>query len=104
MFYSNGYRALDALDDDRNGRLEDSELIGISVWIDRDSDGYSDPGEVTPAKQFGIKWIATDWTMRVGESPANLQGLGFHDGRIVPTFDWITSSVSAIETQTEKAN
>ena len=38
LFFSDGYRALDTLDDNRDGRLTGSELSGIAVWFDRNTE------------------------------------------------------------------
>ena len=37
MFWSDGYRALDALDDNRDGELRGNELKGLAAWFDRES-------------------------------------------------------------------
>jgi hypothetical protein len=89
FFFPDGYRVLDALDDDRDGRLRGAELDGIAVWFDRDSDGVSDPGEVTPVQWLGIAALATEATTKVDASPANPCGVELTDGRVLPTWDWV---------------
>lgn len=89
MFFKNGYRALDVLDDNRNGWLEAGELDGLAVWFDRNADGASDPGEVVPVESLGIEAIATRPNGLDGKSPMCTQGLKLQDGRTLPTYDWI---------------
>lgn len=89
MFFKNGYRAMDVLDDNRNGWLEASEMDGLSVWFDRNGNGISEAGEVVPARSLGIKAIATKSNGFDGTSPMCGQGLKLEDGRILPTYDWI---------------
>lgn len=91
MFFRDGYRALDALDDDRNGELAGDELRGLAVWLDRDSDGISDRGEVVPVGKAGIEAISVRALTMVGRSPANPIGLRMCDGRVLPTYDWVTA-------------
>jgi hypothetical protein len=42
LFFPNGYRAMDMLDDNRDGFLTYGEFDGISVWFDRNSNGRSE--------------------------------------------------------------
>jgi hypothetical protein len=93
LLFDNGYRALDALDDNRDGELLGTELKGLAVWFDRNSNGVSDPGEVIPVEQLGIAGIRTNATGIDGGSPCNRDGLRMADGRILPTYDWIARSV-----------
>lgn len=91
LFFANGYRALDSLDDNRDGLLSGEELAGISVWFDRNSNAHADEGEVVPVEQFGVVSLSTQCTGFDGNSPMNAAGLELNDGRIVPTYDWIAS-------------
>lgn len=93
MFWENGYRVLDALDDNRDGKLEGDELCGLALWFDRDSNGISDTGEVVPVARTGIKSISARSTSKIGDSPCNSAGLIMSDGRVLPTYDWVTSPV-----------
>ncbi len=90
LFFEDGYHVLDALDDDRDGNLAGSELTGLAVWFDRDSDGVSNAGEVVPIEKTAIASLATKSTSRQGRSPANEAGLVMSDGRVLPTYDWVT--------------
>ncbi|NOT30437.1 MAG: hypothetical protein HOP15_08320 [Planctomycetes bacterium] len=89
FFFPDGYRVLDALDDDRSGELRGAELMGIAVWFDRDSDGVSDRGEVVSVEALGIVALATEATERIGLSLGNPCGLELADGRVLPTYDWV---------------
>jgi hypothetical protein len=93
MFWNDGYHALDALDDDRDGWLSGSELRGISGWQDRDSNGRSDPGEVVPVTALGVEAVRARATHLDGACPASAGGLRLRDGRLVNTFDWVTEPV-----------
>lgn len=93
LMFDNGYRALDALDDDRDGRLTGDELEGIAVWIDANSNGVSDPGEVRPVTEHRIAALSTRATTTEDGCPANHTGVRFTDARTLPTYDWITASV-----------
>ena len=95
LFFANGYRALDSLDDNRDSTLSGEELAGISVWFDRNSNAQADDGEVIPVGQFGVISLSTQITGFDGNSPMNSAGLELMDGRTVPTYDWITSPAPA---------
>jgi len=92
LFFSNGYRALDLLDDDRDGHLTDGEFNGISVWFDRNSNGQSDADEIVSIESLGISAIATRPNGYDGKSPMHTSGLRLRDGRTLPTYDWIAPS------------
>jgi hypothetical protein len=91
LFFDDGYQALDALDDNRDGHLSGSELIGIAAWSDRNSDGVSGPGEVQPVTTLGVSVISCRATGFAGASPANQAGIEMTDGRLLPTYDWISA-------------
>jgi hypothetical protein len=93
VMFDNGYQALDALDDNRDGELTGGELDGIAVWFDRNGDGVSDPGEVVPVYQLGITGISCRATGREGASPVNLAGVRLSDGTRVASYDWIATPV-----------
>lgn len=91
LFFADGYHALDALDDNRDGRLNGSELNGISVWFDRNSNGRADKGEVTPAEECGVTAIATKACGRNGDSLMNPAGVTLRNGSTVPSYDWVAA-------------
>jgi hypothetical protein len=97
IFWRDGYAALDALDDDRDGRLSGDELRGLAVWIDRNGNGVAEAGEVTPIVSLGVESIDVRWTGRDGESPCNRAGLTMKDGRVLPTFDWVAHPIDAAQ-------
>lgn len=88
VFWSNGFEALRALDDNRDGELTGSELGGLSLWRDANSNGVADDGEVVPVNVHGIAAISVRGSpTRPGliTSPA---GVRFEDGRARPLYDW----------------
>lgn len=93
LFFQNGYRAMDLLDDNRDGFLARGELDGISVWFDRNSNGQSDVNEIVPVESLGITAIATQPDSYDNKSPMHTSGLRLKDGRTLPTYDWIAPSI-----------
>ena len=89
LLFPNGYRAMDVLDDDRDGWLTAGELDGISTWFDRNANGRSDEGEVVPVTRLGIVGIGVRPTGRDGEALMHETGIRLEDGRTVPSYDWI---------------
>jgi hypothetical protein len=90
IFWADGYSALDALDDNRDGELSGEELRGLAVWHDRNGNGVSDEGEVTPIERLPIRALRTRPTGRTGETPFASDGLRTLGGGILPTYDWTT--------------
>jgi hypothetical protein len=91
IFWRDGYHALDALDDNRDGVLSGDELGGLAVWRDANGNGVCEPGEVVPLSALGVVELSVRATERVepGPSPACRQGLRLADGRVLPTYDWV---------------
>ena len=89
IFWRDGYAALDALDDNRDGQLRGDELKGLAVWFDRNGNGVSDPGEVMSVESLGVASISARWTGRDGWSPMNRLGIRMNDGREVASWDWV---------------
>lgn len=88
VFWSDGFEALRALDDDRDGELTGGELGGLALWRDENRNGVSDPGEVLPANVHGIAGLAVRGeTTRTGLITAP-NGIRFDDGRRRPLYDW----------------
>jgi hypothetical protein len=90
--FRNGYEALSLLDDNRDGKLAGGEMQGIAVWIDRNGDAVSQPGEVISLQQAGIREIAAR-----PDAPGHLtasRGITFSNGQSVKSFDWITTPVA----------
>ncbi len=93
LFLPDGYRALDALDDDRNGWLRGDEMVGMAIWRDHNSDGVSDPGELVLIEETDIEAISTRAITTEDGSPANPAGLRLKNGSTLPTYDWIAHSI-----------
>ena len=90
LLFRDGYGALDALDDDRDGVLVGEELAGLALWFDRDGDGASGPGEVHPVGELGIVGLATRASGREGIAPMAERGVFLFDGTTRATYDWTT--------------
>jgi hypothetical protein len=101
LLFPNGYAALDALDDNRDGSLSGSELRGIGVWFDKNGNGHSDPGEVQPVTDFGVQAIRTRSTGSDHGMPMNAQGIVLKNGTVVPTYDWLVSPITRNREQGE---
>ncbi len=93
LFWENGYTVLRALDDDRNGWLEGVELDGLAAWQDSNGNGVSDDGEVRPLSAVGVRRLSAMASGSVDDMPMNDAGLEMTDGRVLPTYDWITGPV-----------
>lgn len=92
MFWENGYRALEALDDNQDGSLTGSELRGLALWHDRDSDGVSDKGEVADLAHWQIVALSTEHVVTASDpdlAAHSKTGVTFGDGHVRPTFDVI---------------
>jgi hypothetical protein len=89
IFNENGFEALALLDDDRDGKLTGSELIGLAVWFDRDGNGISSESEVSPVHELGIVALECSAPSRDDRHLMNPHGVRFSDGRQLPTWDWI---------------
>jgi len=93
MLFRDGYQALNTLDNDRDGQLAGEELLGLALWHDRNSNGISEPGEVTPIEKTVVRSIATTQTDREGIHPRNSAGLTLGNGETRPTWDWIAPEI-----------
>jgi hypothetical protein len=94
MFWADGYQALAALDDDHDGWLSGRELAGIALWFDRNQNGVSETGEVIGIEDAGVDALAVFANGCDGQSPMNSHGARLKDGRLLPTWDWVTFAVS----------
>jgi hypothetical protein len=61
---ANGYQALAALDSNQDGKIDaqDPAYSQLRVWVDSDTDGVSQPGELHTLSQLGIDSISLNWT------------------------------------------
>ena len=89
MFWRDGYQALAALDDNHDGWLSGPELAGVAVWVDRNQNGRSDPGEVISLAEAGIVGISVAGSADALGTLGNAHGIEFCDGRLTPSYDWI---------------
>ncbi len=92
LFCTDGYEALALLDDNGDLSISGSELSGLALWQDLNSDGISDPGEVKPVSEHGIKSLSTTRSRHSSGIPYSTAGVSFEDGSIRPTFDLILKS------------
>lgn len=88
VFWSDGFEALRALDDNRDGELTGGELGGLALWRDENMNGVSDPGEVVPANVHGIAALSTRGTASRPGLITAPNGVRFEDGRTRPLYDW----------------
>lgn len=88
VFWSNGYEALAALDNDGDGELLGQELHGLALWRDANTNGISEPGEVRPLRDWNIVALACHGETVAPHLMANPRGLRLADGRTRPTYDW----------------
>lgn len=90
IFFTNGYQALDSLDDNRDGQLSGGELIGITTWFDKNSNGISEAGEMIDLKTLGVISIGTKPTGETIGMPMHDSGITLNSGEKLITYDWIT--------------
>lgn len=95
LFWSNGYEAMAALDDDGDGQLRGHELRHLAIWRDANEDGISDAPEVRPLSAYRIVALSCDYEPGDGVSVAarSRQGVTFVDGTTRPTYDLILHAV-----------
>ena len=55
LFLNDGYEAMKLLDANADNRLSGIELQGLALWIDRNGDAVSNPGEVQSLDKFEIE-------------------------------------------------
>jgi hypothetical protein len=92
MFWNNGYAALAALDDNRDGILTGNELAGLALWRDANGNGVAEPAEVKPLSVYGIVALSCKWQTLNGEGEQiafSPNGVVFQDGKTRPTFDLV---------------
>ena len=89
LFLDNGYQAMRLLDANGDDRLADGELDGLAIWIDEDSNGVSDPGEVKTLAEFNIVGLDVHAQRHPGGILYNPAGVTFASGQTTSTFDVI---------------
>lgn len=93
LFWENGYQAMAMLDDDRNGYLEENELNGLAVWQDRNQNGVSDEGEVTPIENTEITRFAVHPEINTGKTIYHTNGIQLKNGAWLPSYDWFPDRI-----------
>jgi hypothetical protein len=88
IFWSDGYDALDALDDNGDGALTGVELNGLVLWQDSNGNGISEPGEVRAVSDWGIVRIECHAIRHSTGIQFNPAGVTMIDGETRPTYDW----------------
>jgi hypothetical protein len=96
IFWRDGYDAMSALDDDGDGWLSGSELRGLAVWRDLDSNGVTEAGEVRPLGAWGIVALGCASVVHPEGFPYNPRGVVLSDGSVRPSYDWIATGQPAV--------
>jgi hypothetical protein len=97
-FWNNGYEALRALDDNRDGELRGSELRHLAIWHDANHNGRSERGEVLPLARYGIEALSCRFLKGDGIYTAAWSdaGVRFAGGRTRPTYDVILRTAVSV--------
>ena len=96
LFWRQGYDALRTLDDNGDGRIAGTELAGLSLWHDRNSNAVSERGEVRPVAEWGIVSLSCQYEFDAAhpdEIAFSRRGVTFRDGTSRPTFDLVLHPV-----------
>ena len=74
---ADGYAALRELDTNQDGVLnsKDAAFADLQVWVDANSDGITEAGELKSLASLGIAGISTQATVDLSKNNGNLQGL-----------------------------
>ena len=91
--WSNGYQPLAMLDNNGDGWLVGKELKGLAVWVDANTNGVSEAGEVTTLEKFGVTRVAVNSADHMANTPFNPNGIHLRNGRILPTYDWTPEEI-----------
>jgi hypothetical protein len=95
LFWTNGYDALQSLDDDVDGSIAGAELAGLALWHDRNGNARSEPGEVSSVSDWGIVALSCQYhydARHPDEIAVSTRGVTFRDGTSRPTYDLILHS------------
>ena len=71
---SDGYAALRDLDSNQDGVMNsgDAAFTNLKVWVDADSDGVTDSGELQSLGSLGIRSVSTVATVELSKDNGNL--------------------------------
>lgn len=102
LFWSNGYHALGALDDDGDGELRGEELRNLAIWHDRNQNGVSEKREVRSLAAHSIAALSCTYQSGDGVDVAaySPRGALFADGTTRPSYDVILRSRGSAVTMT----
>lgn len=91
LFWSDGFQALAALDDDHDGALRGPELDGLGVWQDRDGDGRCGVGEVQTMLEAGVAALSCRAVPYAHPDVAAWSPVGvtFRSGEVRPVWDLV---------------
>ena len=94
LFWTNGYDALRALDDNGDGELRGPELHHLALWRDANQNGVSESGEVRPLSAHGIVALSCAYLPGDGSTTAaySPSGVTFANGRTRTTYDVLLRS------------
>lgn len=105
MFFEDGFKALASLDNDGNGLIERDELAGLALWRDGNGNGVSDPGEVVPVEEWGVRSLSCRADGRDTDGLSARAGVVFEIGGVAvarPMWDWVTTPRVAAMRSTER--
>lgn len=80
------------MDNDNNGILSGTELDGLALWHDVNSNGVSDSGEVRQLAAYKIVALSCHWQKDMShpdEIALSPQGVTLGDGTTRPSFDFV---------------
>jgi len=89
VLWQDGYQALAALDNNRDGMLRGEELSGMGIWRDINSNGISELGEVSTLGAWKISGLSCHAQSHPSGIPFSPDGVEFTDGTTRPSYDWI---------------
>ena len=95
IFWQDGYEVMRGLDDNHDGMLSGTELNGIALWQDLNSNGKSEPGEVKSLSSFGIVSLSVNAMRNSDGILASKQGVCLRDGSTLPSYDIVLSTDNA---------
>jgi hypothetical protein len=88
VFWTDGFEALRALDDDRDGELAGPELDGLAIWRDANADGVSQSDEVRKLAAHGVVALSTRGAVKRPDLIVAPAGVRLRSGRTRPLYDW----------------
>ncbi len=92
-YWRDGYQVLSYLDRNHTGTLTGAELDNLGVWIDANSDGVAEPGEVKSLAALGITSLSTRPQGTIEGAAFNPHGFVQNTSsgpRPFATWDWIS--------------